>query len=64
MDREIIYILAVVNLTLGFVLVYGCKNPYRGEKKEKIKYACGSRPQTTKRAKVFLLLESSLLQVI
>ena len=33
MDREIIYILAVVNLTLGFVLVYGCKNPYRGRKR-------------------------------
>ena len=35
MDREIIYILAVVNLTLGFVLVYGCKNPYRGRKRRK-----------------------------
>jgi len=36
----------------------------QGEKKEKIKYACGSRPQTTKKAKVFLLLESSFLQEI
>lgn len=34
MDREIIYILAVVNLTLGFVLVYGCKIRTGGEKGE------------------------------
>ena len=53
MDREIIYILAVVNLTLGFVLVYGCKKIRTGEKKEKIKYACGSRPHERPRGQKF-----------
>ncbi len=35
MEREIIYILAAANVALGFMLIYGRRNPYRGRKRRK-----------------------------
>lgn len=35
MEREIIYILAIINITVGFVLFYGRRSPYRGRRRKR-----------------------------